>query len=449
MSKDDKSNVQRIAAVLKSFDAANTPRRTHDILQDLNITRSTGFGLLRAMTAAGWLERVDHGLLRLGPSARSLIFTSLEAPEVVEGKKLAVGPSLRGSTSSRSTPDLEWDPALVRMVDASGFSKAPPYRIGFSNASTSNPWRQAMLQSLSYAEKIAQAQIEELLVLDAMDDPELQLEQIDTLVTRNIDLLMISITSVNNSALSDRLEALARQGLPIIAVDRRPNNRSSLVSFVTASDHRIGRISALWMAEHLSGQGRVWMLSGLEGASPALRRQQAALAVFSEFPGIRVENVSYTDWTELGGFNAIGKVLSEAGRPPDGVWCDSGLQGVGSIRHFLDNGFPVPAHTGGDLNEMYKLCLLHKVPMAALDYPASMGYRALELALEVLGGNTVPQRVEVPVQIVLPRGLETSSVKADAWAELHVAWDLPDGAILSQGPALRGTKTQLKRSKTA
>ena len=449
MSKDDKSNVQRMAAVLKGFDADNTPRRTHDILEDLGVTRSTGFGLLRAMTASDWLERVDHGLLRLGPKARGLIFAALEAPEPVEGKKLVVSSRRSGGHSGTVTPDLEWDPALVRTVDASRFRKAPPYRIGFSNASTSNAWRQAMLQSMSYAEKIAHAQISELLVLDAQDDPDLQLEQIDMLVEQGIDLLLISITSVNNTRLGNRLNALASQGLPVVAVDRRPNNRASLVSFVTASDHRIGRVSALWMAEHLAGQGRVWMLSGLEGASPALRRQQAALAVFSEFPGIRVENVSYTDWTEQGGFDAVGKVLSEAGRPPDGIWCDSGLQGVGSVRHFLEKAHPVPAHTGGDLNEMYKLCLHHKVPMAALDYPASMGARALELALEVLGGNTVPQRVEVPVQIVLPRGLETASVKADAWAELHVAWDLPDDAILSQGPALRGTKSHLKRKTTA
>ncbi|MEM1130257.1 MAG: hypothetical protein AAGH83_07015, partial [Pseudomonadota bacterium] len=124
---------------------------------------------------------------------------------------------------------------------------------------------------------------------------------------------------------------------------------------------------------------------------------------------------------------------------PDGVWCDSGLQGVGSVRHFLELSVPVPAHTGGDLNEMYKLCLHHKIPMAALDYPASMGARALETALDVLNGATLPRRVEVPVQIVLPRGRETVSVKADAWAELHVAWDLRDDAILSQGPALRDT----------
>lgn len=450
MSKDNKSNVQRMVEILKGFDAQNTPRKTHLILNDLGVTQSTGFGLLRAMVGAGWLQRVDHGILQLGPKARGLMFAALEVPEQMKPRKIAAGHAApRSDGVDRSTPGLEWDPALVQIVDASRYKAAPPYRIGFSNASTSNVWRRAMLDSLSYARKIAQAQVGELLVMDAKDDPEIQLQHINALVAQGIDLLLISLTSVADKTLSDRLTALSQQGLPIVAVDRRPNDRSSLVSFVTASDHRIGRISALWLAEHLSGQGRIWMLSGLEGASPALRRQQAALAIFSEFPGIRVENVSYTNWTGNSGYGTIGQLLDEAQRSPNGVWCDSGLQGVGSVHQFIDRGLPVPAHTGGDLNEMYKLCLHNKVPMAALDYPASMGARALELALDVLAGNPVPHRVEVPVQIVLPRGLETASVKADAWAERHVAWDLDDEAILSQGPALRAGKIKTNRSLSA
>lgn len=445
MSQDQKSNVRRIAAILKGFDANNTPRRTHDILDKLGMARSTGFGLLRAMVASDWLERVDHGVLRLGPKARGLLFSALEVPEHQQERLLSAIPKSRGATNT-AMPELEWDPRLVRTVDASRFRKSAPYRIGFSNASTTNAWRRAMMQSVSYAEKIAQEQIEAFTIRDAEDDPELQLKQIDELITQGIDLLLISITSVNDKALSDRLNSLAGSGLPIVAVDRRPNDRSSLVSFVTASDRRIGRLSALWLAEHLEGRGRVWMLSGMEGASPALRRQQAALAVFSSFPGIQVENVSYTNWTELSGFNVMDKLLSESRRIPDGVWCDSGLQGVGSIRRFVELGGTIPAHTGGDLNEMYKLCLHNKVPMAALDYPASMGARALQLALDVLAGGTVPQRVEEPVQVVLPRGFETTSVKADVWAERHVAWDLGDDAILSQGPALRATKTPAKRN---
>jgi ABC-type sugar transport system substrate-binding protein len=436
MSLDAKSNMQRITAILKTFDADNTPRRTTDILAELGSTRSTGFGLIRALVLADWLERYDHGLVRLGPKARSMIFAPLEVAEDVTTKQItATAARLQLPAGER---DLDWDQALVKTVNTGHFAKPAPYRIGFSNASVNNAWRRAMQDSLFYAEKTNRRQITELITLDAQDDPALQLAHIDQLVAQGIHLLLISMTTDTDQIVSKRLKELSRAGLPIVALDRRPFDTSSLTSFVTASDQRIGRISALWLAEHLAGQGKIWMLSGLEGASPAIRRQQAALDVLAQFPHLQVEYVSHTNWTPEGGYRTVGQLLDEVGQSPDGIWCDSGLQGMGSVQQFLDRGLTPPAHTGGDLNGMYKLCLRRKVPMVALDYPASMGARALEVALEILAGHTIPQRVEVPVQVVLPRKMETATVKADVWAERHVAWDLRDEAILSQGPALRG-----------
>lgn len=441
MSPLERSNIGRISAILKSFDAINTPRSTADVIEELGLSRSTGFGLIRALVTAKWLERHDHGTLQLGEKAKLLAFCPLEAMEENQPSSITFLPGTKIADGiGVSAPDLEWNPALVRLMDTDRFKKSPPYAIGFSNASSSNAWRRGMLQSLQYFKRVAKSQIDRLIILDADDDPKLQLDHINELADCNIDLLLISITSVADINISERLAELANDGLPIVAVDRRPNDRSSLVSFVTASDHRIGRVSALWMAEHLKGQGRVWMLSGLEGASPALRRQKAALTTFGEFMGIQVENISYTDWTENGGYSSIARVMAEAAEPPDGIWCDSGLQGVGSVRYFIESGLKIPAHTGGDLNQMYKLCLHHRVPMVALDYPASMGARSLEVALDVLSGRQVPQRVEVPLHVVLPRGYETSSVKADQWAEMHVGWDLPDETILSQGPAVRSNQ---------
>ena len=52
---------------------------------------------------------------------------------------------------------------------------------------------------------------------------------------------------------------------------------------------------AIGCPTHLGEHGRVRMLSGVDGTSPALRRQHAALSTFSDFPGIRIEAVSHTD----------------------------------------------------------------------------------------------------------------------------------------------------------
>ena len=438
-----RSNLVRIARILRCFDTGNTPRRTHDILTEVGLNRSTGFGLLRALVRRGWLEKADHGLLRLGPKAADLAYAPLQAIDNTVVQNTAALPREGGTAAARQLK-TEWDERLFETVATESFRREPPFRIGFANASLSNEWRRAMFESMRYAIRLHDDRIAAFRVLEAGDDARTQIDQIDALIEQELDILLVSTTTVHSPLLDQKLKDVAYRGIPVVAVDRRPRNPSSLVSFVTASDRRIGRISALWLAERLKGAGRVWMLSGLEGASPAMRRQSAALSGFSEFSGIRIEAVTYTDWTEEGGRKAIQRLIDQGSAAPDGIWCDSGLQGVGSLRFFIENDLPVPAHTGGDLNRMYKLALHHKVPFVALDYPAAMGARAVEVALDVLSGKPVPKRVEVPVPVVLPRGMETASVRADTWAERHVGWDLPDTAILSQGPSLRGVWEEKK-----
>ncbi|QBY00065.1 hypothetical protein E2K80_04345 [Rhodophyticola sp. CCM32] len=443
MSGHKGSNITRIATLLEAFDGANTPLPTGVLLSRAGLTRATGFALIRALVAKGWLLRADHGLLQLGPATARLMYSPLEpalahgtaAPRLMAQPQAQTGPVPEDMPGEM--PGDDWQSALTETVDTSGFMRPGPVRIGFSNASLSNPWRAALLASMRYSQRLYADRLEEVLMRSADDDPALQLQQIDELVSAGIDLLIISCTHSAAPAINARLRALAEAGLPIVAVDRRPSDAACLVSFATASDRRIGRICAQWMIERLGFSGRIWMLSGVEGASPAIRRQAAALASFAAHPGITVETVSYTGWTDAGGYRAVDRLLAQGSPPPDGVWCDSGLQGVGSLQRFVETGGPLPIHTGGDLNRMYKLALHHKLPFVAVDYPAAMGGRAIEVALDILAGRPVQRRIEVPAPVVLPRGQETRNIRADIWAETHVGWGLPDDAILSQGPSVR------------
>lgn len=433
------SNYTRIAAILSSFDSKNSPRRVSTVLQSLEISTSTGFGLVRAMKEVGLLERVDHGSVRLGPAARRFAFGPIESANAHAGNNEYIRLFAGGNSPSgrgRIDPQISWNPMLAETVETKRFSRKAPYAIGFANASLSNPWRYALLSSMQYAIRLHGGEIASFQTRNADDQPDQQLRDIDNLLNCGIDALIVSAADVQHLALSQMLSDLVASGFPVVAVDRRPAQAESFVSFVTASDAHIGHLSALWLAEHIGEYGRIWLLSGADRASPALRRQSAALKTFSMFPGISIEAVVFTGWTEAGGREAIRSLHAQFGGAPDGVWCDSGLQGVGSIQSFMELDENVPPHTGGDLNKMYKLAIDQRVPFAALDYPAAMGARAVETLLDILAGEPVTRRVETPIQTVLPRGAETISVKADLWAERHVRWDKGDDVVLSQGPSL-------------
>ena len=119
-----------------------------------------------------------------------------------------------------------------------------------------------------------------------------------------------------------------------------------------------------------------------------------------------------------------------------GVWCDSGLQAAGSIVaciEALGRHGKIPPHTGGDLNLTYKLAVRHRIPQAAVNYPPSMGIRAVEVLLDVLRGRSVPVRVNVPTELVITKGDATQSMRPDVLVDEHVRWDLPDELILATG----------------
>jgi ABC-type sugar transport system substrate-binding protein len=119
-----------------------------------------------------------------------------------------------------------------------------------------------------------------------------------------------------------------------------------------------------------------------------------------------------------------------------GVWCDSGLNGAGSLQAFADAGFDpgrTPPHTGGDLNLAYKLAVQRRVKLASVDYPPAMGIRAFDLLLASLRGEWVPRDVDVPCHLVVSQGAATPSIRPRAWAEHRVRWDMPDDLVFGAG----------------
>ena len=398
-------------AILAAFDHANRPLAVHALLASTGIGRTTGFALIRHLVKAALLERVDQGWVKLGPGAKALMFSPLGIR--FQGRSFSTQAVAENIYAGRTHMETgEWSRDLLESVTTEQFVKAPPYNLH-------------------------SAEIASLEVKHAEDSAVRQVQQIEQLITSGIDILLVSPAQSDDEVLAKQLRAAIQMGIAVVAVDRRPVDPKAFVSFVTASDSTIGRSSAQWLAEHLQGSGRVWMMSGPAQASPAMKRQSAALEVFARYPDIHLEAVFNSQWDESAGREHVRQLLQDKAQIPDGVWCDSGLQGVGSIAAFVEHRQGVPAHTGGDLNKMYKLAIHHKIPFFAADYPAAMGGRAIEIALSILAGKVVPKRLEVALNFVASRHCETASIKADEWAERHVRWDLPDDVVLSQGPSLK------------
>jgi ribose transport system substrate-binding protein len=351
---------------------------------------------------------------------------------------LALGVTAFGGTASAEYKGLPrtflWNPGMVSLVDTSQYKKEGPFTIGFSNASQADLWLVTFAQGVQYQAAQRKDLIKKFILTDANSDPAKQISDIQDLVNQGIDLLIVNPATAD--ALNPILGRVMRQGIPVVTVARRVDDDQNFVSFVTASDAALARTCATWVAEKLEGKGKIVLLPGLAGSSPAEARLTAAKEVFAQFPGIEILDTQYTGWSPANGKQIMSAIIQRSGKEIDGVWADSGLQASGSVEAFLNAGFKpdeIPLHTGGDMNGMYKAAINNAFPFCGADYTPSMGIKAVDVALDVLQGVSVPKQVDVNFQVVVSEGDETVSIKADVPLKEYVATDKPDDFIMGHG----------------
>ena len=325
-----------------------------------------------------------------------------------------------------------WNNGPITFVDTTKFKKAPPYTIGFSNASVSNLWALGYLHALERAAEQNKGMIKKLIVTDANDNPTKQVADIQDLLQRGVDILIVRPAT---EAVDAAINRAAQQGIPVILGDRRtPSDK--YVSYLTVDDWAQGRNMAQWIAEKLNYKGNVVLLAGLAGASPAEARIKAANEVFKQYPNIKVLDTQYTDWSPAKGKTVMAALIQKYGKDINGVWADHGLQASGGIEAYVAAGYKpgeIPPFTCADLNACWVNAIKNKVPMMSLDNPPAGGGAALETALKVLQGQSVPHNLFIPTVVTVTKGDETASIKADIPAEQYVRLDKPGDLILSTG----------------
>lgn len=313
-----------------------------------------------------------------------------------------------------------WTSGPIKMVDTSKYKKEGPYKIGFSNASISNSWR-VLFERQVKAEAEKHPEIEALYVTDANDKPDKQVADVEDLLAKGIDLLILS--AATSAALDPIARRTMKKGIPVVCVDRDVKNPESYVTFVTSSNWTQGRVQMLWLCEMLGGKGNIVILPGIAGAAPAEQRTGGGLEVLTRFPDIKVLDTQYTGWSPAEGKKIMKALIQTYGDKINGVFGD-GLQTSGAMEALKEAGIKIPI-TGDHLNSFLVRAQEWGYPAVSIDFPVSMGGDAVLVALKVLNGESVPKIIDVPRTIITTQ--DTENIKSDMpWSDMaHPEW--PDG----------------------
>jgi ribose transport system substrate-binding protein len=432
MAGPQRNGVDTAIALLQALAQSNGEVKASSIQRQIGTPRASFHRIVRTLASTGILE-TPRGLLRVGSFARTLIGANAQALRREDDRKSGRGSRSRfGAGASRSVEAEESGPIALSRPHVR--RRSGRFKIGFSNASMSNLWRIALVHGVEYAAASLEESIERLIVLHADDNADQQTADIERMIADGVDGLIVSAVAPRTAA--DAIDKAMKRGIEVVFVDRGVEDCVPRTSFVTAADATIGQVTATWLAEKLDGRGAIVLLAGDSSAEPARIRLAAAQAVFGRWRGLEILETAWTGWRREAGQRIMRAALERWDRKIAGVWCDSGLQGAGSLQAFVAAGYrtgEIPPHTGGDLNLAYKLAIRWQAPLAAVDFPPSMGIKALETLLGALRGCWTPRSVKVASEVILTKGAATRSVTPDVWAEDHVRWDLPDDLVLAAG----------------
>ena len=223
----------------------------------------------------------------------------------------------------------------------------------------------------------------QLILASSEEEPELERQEIDHLLARGVDALLIA--SCQNSARG--FKSLVGSKVPFVLLDRLLPKLNAF--FVGTDDIAAGRIAT----EHLIelGRKRIAHIGGEEISTSAgrLNGYKEALAG-SGIPFRQELVVTRTRLEEDGiqhGRDAMSDLL-RLKRIPDAVFCYNDLTAIGAIHCLLTKGLRVPEDVAVIGCGNLRLTDYLEVPLTSVDQsPQPQGEEAAQLALAVIAGK--------------------------------------------------------------
>jgi LacI family transcriptional regulator len=220
-----------------------------------------------------------------------------------------------------------------------------------------------------------------LFLSSSEDDPALEREEIERLLARRVDALLIASAQWT----VESFRSIEEQQTPYVLIDRCFSGLPA--NFVGMDDAAAGELATAHLVEQ--GCRRIAHIRGPEvsTASGRLEGYRRALAMhdMAPYPGyIAPVGPSGDDRGDAGGYEAA-KTLLGCDPRPDGVFCYNDPAALGAMRAILDAGLRIPEDIAvvGCGNVLYADFL--RVPLSSIDQDSgNIGAQAGELALSLI-----------------------------------------------------------------
>ncbi len=285
--------------------------------------------------------------------------------------------------------------SMIMILGLVGIAAAKDITIGFSVSTQANPFFVTMKEA---GEKKAAELGITFITLDAQDSAERQVSQVEDLLVRNVDLLILN--PVDSNAIGSAVIAANRAGVPVITVTR-PSNRGTVLQHLDIDNAMAGRMVAEELIKLTGGKGKVAVLEGNPGAPSAVNRHEGFLTAIKDYQDVVVVASLTAHYSREEGADVMEDIL-QAHPELDVVYAHNDNMALGAVRTLASAGRLSEVLVFGVDAVADALAAISKGEMAAtiMQQPDLQIEMALESAMEVLAGNEVESLRIIPLLLI-------------------------------------------------
>lgn len=276
-------------------------------------------------------------------------------------------------------------------------AKKTKYNIAVSQQGANNSWAASADAHFKYGFEAYKDKIENLYYAECGYDSQKQIGDIEDLLTKDLDAIIIQATS--ETALAGVVERVHAQGVKVVIYNGDVGTQA-YDSHVTRDQQITGETYAKYVCDRLSGKGNVIVIMGYPGSGYSNAVLAGVQSVVSRNPGIKVLGIEYAEYNPAQSKQIIEGYFTK-GEKVDGVIVDGGLMGFGVLEAFTDAGLTIPPTSCDDT----MLFLKRAVDLGFTDYvclssAAELSAECVSVLFKILEGESYQKNLEFPPESI-------------------------------------------------
>lgn len=270
-------------------------------------------------------------------------------------------------------------------------ASASAERIGLVISTQNNPFFVTLKEG---AEAKAKELGHDLIVLDSQDNPAKELGNVEDLLVKGVDVLLINPT--DSDAVVSSVKAANRSKIPVVTLDRAANG-GNVVSHVASDNVLGGEMAGNFIVEKLVGKGKVVELEGIPGTTAARDRGTG----FNKAAAGKLEVVAKqaADFDRTKGLNVMENIL-QAQPEIQAVFAHNDEMALGALKAIEASGRDIFVVGFDATDDAVAAVKEGKLAATVAQKPAEIGAIGVEVADKIVKKQAVEKNVPVALELV-------------------------------------------------